>query len=66
MNEPIALLRIRDVVARTGLARSTVYRLAAKGEFPAPIRLLGRNTAFPSNLVDKWITQQIDADAARH
>lgn len=38
-DEPIALWRLRTVMARTGLSRPTLYRLAAQGQFPKPVRL---------------------------
>jgi predicted DNA-binding transcriptional regulator AlpA len=38
-DEPAALWRLRIVMERTGLARPTLYRLAAAGQFPKPVRL---------------------------
>jgi predicted DNA-binding transcriptional regulator AlpA len=38
-DEPSALWRLRVVMQRTGLARPTLYRLAAQGQFPKPVRL---------------------------
>jgi predicted DNA-binding transcriptional regulator AlpA len=38
-DEPASFWRLRVVMARTGLARPTLYRLAAKGQFPKPVRL---------------------------
>ncbi len=31
----LRILRVREVVARTGLSRSTLWRLEQKGHFPA-------------------------------
>lgn len=31
----LRILRVREVVARTGLSRSTLWRLERKGHFPA-------------------------------
>lgn len=40
------LVRIKEVVERTALSRSTIYRLIDRGEFP-PLRKIGRrNVAF--------------------
>jgi len=44
-DEPAALWRLRTVMARTGLARPTLYRLAAQGQFPKPVRLSAPATA---------------------
>jgi predicted DNA-binding transcriptional regulator AlpA len=43
-DEPTALWRLRVVMQRTGLARPTLYRLAARGQFPRPVRLSGPKT----------------------
>lgn len=32
-------IRLREVIQRTGLSRTTVYELAATGRFPKPVRL---------------------------
>ena len=42
-NEPTAMWRIPEVERRTGLSRATVYRMAAAGEFPKPVRLSVRS-----------------------
>lgn len=45
-NEPDAhapeFLRTPSVLKRTGLARSTIYRLMSENKFPAPVRLADR------------------------
>ena len=38
-DEPAALWRLRTVMERTGLARPTLYRLVAAGQFPKSVRL---------------------------
>jgi predicted DNA-binding transcriptional regulator AlpA len=37
--EPFRFLRLPEVVARTGLARSSIYRRIGEGTFPAPVIL---------------------------
>lgn len=44
-DEPPALWRLRTVMQRTGLARPTLYRLAAAGQFPKSVRLSAPVTA---------------------
>jgi predicted DNA-binding transcriptional regulator AlpA len=39
MQEAPRFLRCDDVMRATGLARSTLYWLARKGEFPKPVRI---------------------------
>lgn len=54
-----ALLRRKQVQARTGLARSTLYKLISCGDFPAPLSLTGRAVAWRSTEVDRWIASRI-------
>ena len=35
MREPDRIIRLKTVLARTGLSRSTIYRKIAEGTFPA-------------------------------
>ena len=56
-----ALLRLQQVLALTGLARSTLYKLVSERSFPAPIPLTGRAVAWDSQAVDAWIESRITA-----
>jgi len=58
-----SLLRLPQVMQRTGYSRSSLYALISKGEFPAPCPLGARAVAWPSNEIDDWIAQRI---AKRH
>lgn len=51
----VRLLRLPDVLDRVGLSRSMVYSLAAAGQFPAPVRLSSRTSAWRSDDVQAWI-----------
>lgn len=53
------LLRRRAVQERTGLARSTLYQLIARGRFPKPIQITDKAVAWPSDAVDQWIAERI-------
>lgn len=55
------LERLPDVCARTGLAKTTIYRLIREGKFPAPVPLAGRTRAWSSVSVDDWIAACIAA-----
>jgi prophage regulatory protein len=56
---PPIILRRKQVEARTGLSRSTIYLRIARGEFPAPISLGVRAVGWPSDAVDQWIADRI-------
>ncbi|MBE7416691.1 MAG: AlpA family phage regulatory protein [Ideonella sp.] len=47
-------LRIAAVVTRTGLGRSTIYRLIAERKFPTPVRLAGRAVGWRRTDLDNW------------
>ena len=38
------ILRIDKVLERTGLSKTTLYRLVNSGDFPQPVRLGGPNS----------------------
>ncbi len=52
------LLSFKEVVARTSLSRSTIYRLLDEGSFPLPI-YLGTRRAFIEREVEAWIQDRI-------
>jgi len=53
------LLRLPRVEAATGYKRSTIYRLIQQGEFPAPISLGARASAWVEDEVNAWIQKRI-------
>lgn len=55
----LTLERLPQVKARTGLARSTIYRMIACGEFPKNLKLSKRCSAWNSAEVDVWIASRI-------
>ncbi|WP_269619958.1 helix-turn-helix transcriptional regulator [Zhongshania sp. BJYM1] len=55
------LLRRKQIEARTGLARSTIYALMSEEKFPKPVPLVGRTVAWTSSSIDKWIAGRIAA-----
>jgi prophage regulatory protein len=48
------VLRMAAVVRRTGLCRSTIYRLVARKKFPAPLKLSGRAIGWREADLDQW------------
>ncbi|MDH5709891.1 MAG: AlpA family transcriptional regulator [Hylemonella sp.] len=58
---PPAVLRRKQVEARTGLARSTLYKLISLGQFPAPVRLTAKAVAWTVHDIDDWIASRIAA-----
>lgn len=54
-----ALLRLPEVRQRTGLCTNSVYRLAAAGDFPPPVKIGPRASAWVEEEIDAWIKQRI-------
>ncbi len=51
-------LRRRAVEDATGLSRSTIYDLMAKGEFPRPVKLTGKAVGWPESAISEWLAQR--------
>lgn len=56
-----SLNKLPQVLAKTGLSKSHLYALAQKGEFPKPIKLSERSSAWVESEVNDWIDARIDA-----
>lgn len=59
----LAILRRRQVEARTGLGCSLIYSMMAKGQFPKPVKLTAKAVGWPEHLVEAWIASRIEAAA---
>lgn len=57
-----SFLRIRTVLAKTGLSRSTLYRKIGTGKFPRQIKIAERCCAWRSSAVDAWLRNPIFYD----
>ena len=56
---PNKLLKLKDVLAITGLSRSYVYALAQQDQFPKPVKLTERSSAWVEAEVAEWIEGRI-------
>lgn len=54
-----ALLRMPDVRRLTGLSESAIYRHVQRGQFPHPLKLSERSTAWVESEVRGWIAARI-------
>ena len=52
------LLRLPEVLKRTGLGRSALYALMKAGTFPRPLRIGARAVAWLEDEVDEWIRKR--------
>ncbi len=65
----LTILRRKQVEARTGLSRSTIYQRISEGSFPAPIKLgnpsIGdRAVGWVESEIENWIAAQIEKSRA--
>lgn len=52
------ILRLREVISTTGLARSTIYLRMSKGHFPKPVRLGPRAVGWRASDVGAWLDER--------
>ena len=52
------ILRRRQVEARVGLSRSTLYAMIRRGEFPAPVRLTRFAVGWKESDIDDWLASR--------
>ena len=50
------ILRIRTVLARTGLSRSTLYRKISEGTFPRQVAISVHGAGWRESAVNHWIS----------
>ena len=63
MSEPLKkerFLRLADVMARTGLSRSSIYQSISEGKFPENVNLGARSVGWLESEIDTWIQSRID------
>ena len=53
------ILRLPQVIQKTGRGRASIYADIGKGEFPEPISLGGRSVGWLESEVDQWIDTRI-------
>lgn len=54
------LIRIKVVMDRTGLGRSTIYKHMGLGQFPKSIKLGTRAVAWVESEIEAWIQHNIE------
>ena len=61
VSAPLRILRLRQVIARTGLSRSTIYHHISEGRFPKQVTLGPQSVGWVEGDVDAWIVGRIEA-----
>ena len=55
MHNKERIIRLKTVLTRTGLSRSTLYRKIAEGSFPRQVPISVHGTGWHKSTVDRWI-----------
>lgn len=58
------IIRLPEVMRRTGLSRSSIYLRVSKGTMPKHISLGGRAVGWLKSEINFWLEQQITASKA--
>ena len=61
MPEPDRIIRIKTVMHRTGLSRSTLYRKIRDGSFPSQIKISIHGAGWRESDVNRWVASPIGA-----
>ena len=56
----ITILRLPQVLDRTGLSRSSIYAKVSAGDFPEPISLGARAVGWIEDEVLSWLTERVE------
>lgn len=57
------ILRLTELVTKTGLSRSTILRLEEQGRFPQRILLSERTVGWDEKAIDQWLEQKAEASS---
>jgi prophage regulatory protein len=52
------LIRLAEVIARTGRSRSSIYSDVRAGLFPPPVGIGARSVAWRASAIDAWIAER--------
>lgn len=60
------IIKLKEVISRTGLSRSAIYNKIKDGSFPKQIPLGDRSVGFVESEVDDWIEWAIESRNEQH
>jgi len=63
-DKPERILRLKAVLDRTGLSRSTLYRKISQGSFPKQIAIADRCAGWRESAIEAWLTNPMTYRAA--
>lgn len=60
----VTILKLPQVIATTGLSRSSIYLRISEGSFPRQISLGARSIGWVDSEIQEWINAQIEKSRA--
>jgi prophage regulatory protein len=55
MSPPDRIIRLKTVLDRTGLSRSTLYRKITEGSFPTQVKISVHGAGWRESSINQWI-----------
>ncbi|ARP68568.1 DNA-binding protein (plasmid) [Mesorhizobium sp. WSM1497] len=59
MSEPDRIIRLKTVLARTGLSRSTMYRKIGEGTFPTQVKISLNGAGWRESDINRWVADPV-------
>lgn len=59
MSDHERIIRLKTVLARTGLSRSTLYRKIAEGTFPCQVKISINGAGWRKSAINRWIADPV-------
>jgi len=53
------IIRLKTVLDRTGISRSTIYRKIAEGTFPSQVKVSIHGAGWYESAVERWIADPV-------
>lgn len=53
------LIKLKEVIAKTSICRTSIYSKIAEGKFPKPVKLGARASAWLESEIDQWINDRL-------
>ena len=54
------IMRLKEVIEKTGLSRSTIYNLISQGKFPKQIDLGARSVGWVDTEIEEWLLAKME------
>ena len=65
-NGPDRILRLKSVIERTGLSRSTLYRKVQARTFPKPLKISERCVGWRESELEAWLENPVVYASSKH